>query len=33
MVKPELFEAGDFAKVKQLAGEAVALARDLRAAK
>ena len=33
MVKPELFEAGDFAKVKQLAGEAVALARDLRVAK
>jgi 2-dehydro-3-deoxyphosphogluconate aldolase/(4S)-4-hydroxy-2-oxoglutarate aldolase len=30
MVKPELFGAGDFAKVKQLAGEAVALARDLR---
>src|SRR5207245_11426792 len=33
MVKPELFEAGDFTKVKQLAGEAVALARELRAAK
>jgi 2-dehydro-3-deoxyphosphogluconate aldolase/(4S)-4-hydroxy-2-oxoglutarate aldolase len=33
MVKPELFEAGDFAKVKQLAGEAVALARELRGAK
>jgi 2-dehydro-3-deoxyphosphogluconate aldolase/(4S)-4-hydroxy-2-oxoglutarate aldolase len=30
MVKPELFEAGDFAKVKQLAGEAVALVRELR---
>jgi 2-dehydro-3-deoxyphosphogluconate aldolase/(4S)-4-hydroxy-2-oxoglutarate aldolase len=30
MVKPELFEAGDFAKVKQLAAEAVALARELR---
>ncbi len=33
MVKPELFEAGDFAKVKRLAGEAVALARELRGAK
>src|SRR5215475_248760 len=32
MVKPELFEAGDFAKVKQLAGEAVALVRELRGA-
>jgi 2-dehydro-3-deoxyphosphogluconate aldolase / (4S)-4-hydroxy-2-oxoglutarate aldolase len=32
MVKPELFEAGDFAKVKRLAGEAVALARGLRGA-
>jgi 2-dehydro-3-deoxyphosphogluconate aldolase/(4S)-4-hydroxy-2-oxoglutarate aldolase len=32
MVKPELFEAGDFAKVKQLAGEAVALVRELHAA-
>jgi 2-dehydro-3-deoxyphosphogluconate aldolase / (4S)-4-hydroxy-2-oxoglutarate aldolase len=31
MVKPELFEAGDFAKVKQLTAEAVALARELRA--
>src|SRR5215468_2142232 len=30
MVKPELFEAGDFAKVKHLAGEAVALARAAR---
>lgn len=30
MVKPELFEAGDFAKVKQLAAEAVALVRELR---
>ena len=30
MVKPELFEAGDFARVKQLAGEAVALARESR---
>jgi 2-dehydro-3-deoxyphosphogluconate aldolase/(4S)-4-hydroxy-2-oxoglutarate aldolase len=30
MVKPELFAAGDFAKVKQLAGEAVALARESR---
>ncbi|MBO0727214.1 MAG: bifunctional 4-hydroxy-2-oxoglutarate aldolase/2-dehydro-3-deoxy-phosphogluconate aldolase [Blastocatellia bacterium] len=30
MVKPELFEAGDFAKVKQLAGEAAALALELR---
>jgi 2-dehydro-3-deoxyphosphogluconate aldolase/(4S)-4-hydroxy-2-oxoglutarate aldolase len=30
MVKPELFEAGDFAKVKQLAAEAVALTRGLR---
>jgi 2-dehydro-3-deoxyphosphogluconate aldolase/(4S)-4-hydroxy-2-oxoglutarate aldolase len=30
MVKPELFEAGDFAKVKQLAGEAAALARESR---
>jgi 2-dehydro-3-deoxyphosphogluconate aldolase / (4S)-4-hydroxy-2-oxoglutarate aldolase len=30
MVKPELFEAGDFAKVKQLTAEAVALARELR---
>lgn len=30
MVKPDLFEAGDFAKVKYLAGEAVALVRDLR---
>ena len=30
MVKPELFEAGDFAKVRQLAGEAVALVRELR---
>jgi 2-dehydro-3-deoxyphosphogluconate aldolase/(4S)-4-hydroxy-2-oxoglutarate aldolase len=30
MVKPELFEAGDFAKVKQLASEAVALVRELR---
>jgi 2-dehydro-3-deoxyphosphogluconate aldolase/(4S)-4-hydroxy-2-oxoglutarate aldolase len=33
MVKPELFEAGDFAKVRQLAGEAVALARELRRVK
>ena len=33
MVKPELFEAGDFARVKQLAGEAVALARESRGAK
>jgi len=32
MVKPELFEGGDFAKVKQLAGEAVALVRELRGA-
>ncbi len=32
MVKPELFEAGDFAMVKQLAGEAVALARESRGA-
>jgi 2-dehydro-3-deoxyphosphogluconate aldolase/(4S)-4-hydroxy-2-oxoglutarate aldolase len=32
MVKPELFEAGDFAKVKQLAAEAVALARESRGA-
>src|SRR5262245_40520063 len=32
MVKPELFAAGDFAKVKQLAGEAVALARESRGA-
>ena len=32
MVKPELFAAGDFAKVKQLAGEAAALARELRGA-
>jgi 2-dehydro-3-deoxyphosphogluconate aldolase / (4S)-4-hydroxy-2-oxoglutarate aldolase len=30
MVKPELFEAGDFARVKQLSGEAVALARESR---
>jgi 2-dehydro-3-deoxyphosphogluconate aldolase / (4S)-4-hydroxy-2-oxoglutarate aldolase len=30
MVKPELFETGDFAKVRRLAGEAVALARELR---
>jgi 2-dehydro-3-deoxyphosphogluconate aldolase / (4S)-4-hydroxy-2-oxoglutarate aldolase len=30
MVKPELFEAGNFAKVKQLAAEAVALARASR---
>ena len=30
MVKPELFEAGDFARVRQLAGEAVALARESR---
>lgn len=30
MVKPELFKAGDFAKVKRLAGEAVALALELR---
>ncbi len=30
MVKPELFEAGDFAKVRRLAEEAVALARELR---
>jgi 2-dehydro-3-deoxyphosphogluconate aldolase/(4S)-4-hydroxy-2-oxoglutarate aldolase len=30
MVKPELFETGDFAKVKQLAREAVALTRGLR---
>ncbi|MGH9838130.1 MAG: bifunctional 4-hydroxy-2-oxoglutarate aldolase/2-dehydro-3-deoxy-phosphogluconate aldolase [Blastocatellia bacterium] len=30
MVKPELMEAGDFAKVKQLAAEAVALVRTLR---
>jgi 2-dehydro-3-deoxyphosphogluconate aldolase/(4S)-4-hydroxy-2-oxoglutarate aldolase len=30
MVKPELFEAGDFAKVRQLAGEAVAIAREAR---
>jgi 2-dehydro-3-deoxyphosphogluconate aldolase/(4S)-4-hydroxy-2-oxoglutarate aldolase len=30
MVKPELFAAGDFAKVRQLAGEAVALARESR---
>ncbi|HMB27354.1 MAG TPA: bifunctional 4-hydroxy-2-oxoglutarate aldolase/2-dehydro-3-deoxy-phosphogluconate aldolase [Blastocatellia bacterium] len=33
MVKPELFEAGDFARVRQLAGEAVALARESRGAK
>jgi len=33
MVKPELFAAGDFAKVRQLAGQAVALARELRGAK
>jgi 2-dehydro-3-deoxyphosphogluconate aldolase / (4S)-4-hydroxy-2-oxoglutarate aldolase len=32
MVKPELFEAGDFAKVKQLASEAVALVREMRSA-
>ncbi len=30
MVKPELFEAGDFTKVKQLAREAVSLVRELR---
>src|SRR5499426_2487327 len=30
MVKPELFEAGDFAKVKQLAGEAAAITRAAR---
>ncbi|MGE0131620.1 MAG: bifunctional 4-hydroxy-2-oxoglutarate aldolase/2-dehydro-3-deoxy-phosphogluconate aldolase [Blastocatellales bacterium] len=30
MVKPELFETGDFAKVKQLASEAVALVRELK---
>jgi 2-dehydro-3-deoxyphosphogluconate aldolase/(4S)-4-hydroxy-2-oxoglutarate aldolase len=30
MVKPELFEAGDFAKVRQLAGEAAVLVRELR---
>src|SRR5215813_11536088 len=30
MVKPELFEAGDFAKVRLLASEAVALVRELR---
>lgn len=29
MVKPELFEAGDFAKVKQMTAEAVALVRGL----
>ncbi|HEV2663427.1 MAG TPA: bifunctional 4-hydroxy-2-oxoglutarate aldolase/2-dehydro-3-deoxy-phosphogluconate aldolase [Blastocatellia bacterium] len=33
MVMPELFAAGDFAKVRQLAGQAVALARELRGAK
>src|SRR5215475_7695211 len=33
MVKPELFEAGDFAKVRKLAGEAVALARESRGVK
>ncbi|HEY9432268.1 MAG TPA: bifunctional 4-hydroxy-2-oxoglutarate aldolase/2-dehydro-3-deoxy-phosphogluconate aldolase [Blastocatellia bacterium] len=32
MVKPELFAAGDFAMVRQLAGEAVALARESRGA-
>ena len=32
MVKPELLEAGDFAKVKQLAHEAMALVRELRGA-
>lgn len=32
MVKPELIQRGDFATVKQLAGEAVALVRNLRAA-
>jgi 2-dehydro-3-deoxyphosphogluconate aldolase/(4S)-4-hydroxy-2-oxoglutarate aldolase len=30
MVKPELFEAGDFAKVRQLAGEAMAIVRESR---
>jgi len=29
MVKPELFEAGDFGKVKQLSAEAVALVKEL----
>jgi len=33
MVKPELFAAGDFAKVRQLAGQAAALAREIRGAK
>jgi 2-dehydro-3-deoxyphosphogluconate aldolase/(4S)-4-hydroxy-2-oxoglutarate aldolase len=32
MVKPELLSAGDFAQVRRLAGEAVALARESRAA-
>lgn len=32
MVKPELFEAGDFTTVKQLAGEAASLVRELRGA-
>jgi 2-dehydro-3-deoxyphosphogluconate aldolase/(4S)-4-hydroxy-2-oxoglutarate aldolase len=32
MVKPELFEAGDFAEVKRLTGEAIALVRELRGA-
>lgn len=32
MVKPELFEAGGFTKVKQLAGEAASLVRELRGA-
>ncbi|HEX9000972.1 MAG TPA: 2-dehydro-3-deoxyphosphogluconate aldolase, partial [Blastocatellia bacterium] len=30
MVKPELFEAGDFVTVKRLTAEAVALVRELR---
>src|SRR5262249_14900913 len=30
MVKPEWFETGDFAKVRQLAGEAVSLGQELR---
>lgn len=30
MVKPQLFEAGDWAQVQRLAGEAVALVRELR---
>lgn len=33
MVKPELLQAGDFSRIKQLASEAVTLVQELRAAK